>query len=111
MLYDGVDETLDVRGFAHVGRHAERVPAGAHDLVGGFRNEIRAARANRNLGALPRELDCGGFADAFGGAGDDCNFAFQSQFHYSLPNLEKSFAAKDAKDAKEDETRKSSSKN
>ena len=40
---------------------------------------VGSARQQRDMPPVPAELDCGGAADATGGAGDDCDFSFHSK--------------------------------
>jgi hypothetical protein len=79
--HDRADESLDVRGLAHVRRHSERCAPGALDFVDGLGHRIRAPRTNGDAGAFAREHERGGLADTVGAAGHDGDFTFQPQFH------------------------------
>ncbi len=86
LLDDRVDEPLDVFHLAHVGRHAVSIAARARDLRDGFFDVVRVARADGDFRAFAREFERTRFADAFGAAGHDGDFAFQSQFHFHSPS-------------------------
>ena len=76
MCDDGTDEFFDVGGFADVRCHAERIAAGAFQLIDCLDDHVGAAPADRDFCTFLRKLEYGGLADSIGASCDNRNFVF-----------------------------------